>query len=79
MAFRTFSHGEVGTAHAKAVAVSKAFDVLDVFQQLHPHGEWVEKHASAERLTAIALRLMLAIAVLDPDGVDTLRCDSGRL
>lgn len=70
--------GEVGTVHAEAANASTAFDELDAFLQLHPQGEWLEKLALAERLTEIALRLVLAVGVSDPRGVDTLRRDSGR-
>lgn len=69
--------GEVRTVYAEASDASTAFDDLDAFLQLHPKGEWLEKLALAERLTAIALRLVLAISASDPDGVDTLRRESG--
>ncbi len=70
--------GEVGAVHAEAADASRAFDALDAFLQLQPQGEWMEKLVLTERLTAIALRLVFAVAVSDPDGVDTLRRDSGR-
>ncbi|QPE05502.1 hypothetical protein IT882_05645 [Microbacterium schleiferi] len=70
--------GEVGTVHAEAAEASTAFDELDAFLQLHPQGQWMEKLALAERLTATALRLVLAVALSDPDGVNALRRDAGR-
>lgn len=70
--------GEVGTVRMEAANASTAFDELDAFLQLHPQGEWLKKHTLAERLTATALRLVLAVAVSAPDGIDTLRRDSGR-
>jgi thymidylate synthase len=73
-------HGsvKVGTVDAEATEASTAFDALDTFLQLHPQGEWIEKLALAERLTATALRLVLAVALSDSGGVDTLRRDAGR-
>lgn len=70
--------GEVRTTRAEAAEASTAFDELDAFLQLHPQSEWMEKLALAERLTATALRLVLAVALSDPDGLDTLRRDAGR-
>jgi hypothetical protein len=70
--------GEVGTVHAEAAEASTAFGELDAFLQLHPQGEWLEKLVLAERLTATALRLVLAVALSDPDAVETLRRDAGR-
>ena len=70
--------GEVGTVHAEAAEASTAFDELDAFLQLHPQGQWMEKLALAERLTGTALRLVLAVALSDPDGVNALRRDAGR-
>lgn len=72
------SVAEFGIVHVEAAAASTAFDELDAFLQRHPQGEWMEKLALAERLTAIALRLLAAVAVSDPDGVNALRRDSGR-
>ena len=49
----------------------------DLSKLLPTAQEMMEKLALAERLTAIALRLVLAISASDPDGVDTLRRESG--
>lgn len=68
----------VRTVHAEAAEASTTFGELDAFLQLHPRGAWMEKLALAERLTAISLRLVLAVAMSDPGGVDTLRRDAGR-
>lgn len=70
--------GKVGTVHAEAANASTAFDELDAFLQLHPQGKWLDKLAFAERLVAIALRLVVAVGLSDPRGVDALRRDLGR-
>lgn len=70
--------GEVRTVDAEAAEASTTFDELDAFLQMHPEGEWMEKLALAERLSAAALRLVLAVAVFDPDGAHTLVRDAGR-
>lgn len=67
-----------GTVEAEAAEASATFDELDVFLQQHPHGKWLEKLALAQRLSAVALRLVLAIAASDPNAAEMLRRDSGR-
>ncbi len=70
--------GEVGPVQAEAAEASAAFNQLDAFLQLHPQGKWLEKHAQADRLTAIALRLVFAVAKSDPEVIASLRPDSRR-
>lgn len=74
---RDFS-GNVGSVREEAASASSAFDELDTFLQSHPHGHWMEKLRLAERLSAIALRLVHAVAASNPDGIQTLRRDTGH-
>lgn len=67
---------EAETINIEAAAASAAFDELDAFLQLNPQGAWVEKLMLAERLSAIALRLTVAVAVSDPVSVAALRRDT---
>lgn len=70
--------GKVGAVHMEAADASLAFDELDTFLQHYPCGEWMEKLALAQNLTATALRLVYAVALSDPDAVDTLRRNTRR-
>lgn len=70
--------GDLGSVRAEAEGASAAFDELDAFLQLHHEGDWLEKLRLTESLTAIAVRLVLAVAESDPNGVEALRRDSER-
>lgn len=70
--------GDVGSVEEEAGRASAAFDELDSFLQAHPHDHWTEKLRLAQRLSGIALRLVLAVAALDHVAVEVLRRESGR-